>query len=455
MRTNQEQYDFLTKAPMKKVLLELSVPTMVSMLITSIYNLSDTFFVGQISTSASAAVGVVASLMTLMQAIGFTFGHGAGGNVSRKLGAKDSSAASRFTSTSFFASFATGVFIMVFGLLFLEPMLLFLGSTTTILGDASAYAFFILCGAPGLMASLVLNNVLRYEGKANFAMIGLVSGGVLNIILDPIFIFGCNLGIAGAGLATATSQLVSCAILYSMFLRGKTISKISIRHITHKPKEFQQIITTGLPSLARQGLGTVATISLNFAAAAYGDAAIAAMSIVTRVFMFIFSLTIGVGQGLQPIAGFNYGAKKYGRVREVCLLMITVSTTLSAIAMVFAVIFAAPIIQVFRDDPAVIAMAVPAFRYQCIASLMIPTSTAANFLFQSIGKSKPATLLACCRQGICYFPLIFILPSFFGVVGIQLAQPLADLFTFILSASLLFPYLKKLKLAEEGKSVAV
>ncbi|MFI3169033.1 MAG: MATE family efflux transporter [Faecalibacterium sp.] len=452
MRTPQEQFEYLTTAPMKKLLFQLSVPTMMSMLITSIYNITDTFFVGQIGTSASGAVGIVASVMTIIQALGFTFGHGAGSNVSRQLGAQDSAAASRFCSTSFFAAVATGLLLTIGGLCFLEPLMLFLGSTETILPYACEYAFYILCAAPIMMGSIILNNILRYEGKANIAMIGLVGGGILNIALDPIFIFGLNMGVAGAGLATACSQLASLLILYSMFARGKTISKISPRSITRSGKEFANIVVTGLPSFGRQGLASVATILLNIAAAPYGDAAIAAMSIVTRIFLFLFSMTLGVGQGLQPIAGFNYGAKKYGRVREVCLLMITVSTALSAIVMVFFIGFSTPLISLFRDDPDVIAIAVPAFRYQCLASLILPTSTATSFLFQSIGKSKSATLLACCRQGIFYWPLIFLLPNLFGITGIQLTQPLSDLCTFVLSCCFLLPFLRHLKNLADGQT---
>lgn len=445
MRTPAQQIEYLTTAPMKKLLFQLSVPTMMSMLITSIYNITDTFFVGQIGTSASGAVGIVASVMTIIQALAFTFGHGAGSNVSRQLGANDTHAASRFSSTSFFAALATGTLLMVGGLCFLSPLMLLLGSTETILPYACDYAFYIFCAAPIMMGSIVLNNILRYEGKASFAMIGLVSGGLLNIALDPFFIFVLGMGVGGAGLATACSQFISLLILYSMFVRGKTVSKISLRNITRSPAEFKNIIVTGLPSLARQGLGSIATICLNLAAAPFGDAAIAAMSIVSRVFLFLFSMTLGVGQGLQPIAGFNYGAKKYARVREVCLLMIGVSTALSAIVMVGFIAFATPIITLFRDDAAVIAIAVPAFRYQCLTALILPTSTAASFLFQSVGKAKPATFLACCRQGICYLPLIFILPNTFGIVGIQLTQPLADLITFVFSASLLLPFLNELK----------
>ncbi len=452
MRTSQQQTEYLTTAPMKSLLFRLAVPTMISMLITSIYNITDTFFVGQLGTSASGAVGIVASVMTLIQALGFTFGHGAGSNVSRQLGAQNSAAASRFCSTSFFAAVTTGLLLMLGGLCFLEPLMLFLGSTDTILPYACDYAFYIFCAAPVMMGSIILNNILRYEGKAHIAMIGLVSGGVLNIALDPLLIFVLDMGVAGAGLATACSQLISLLILYSMFARGKTVSKISVRNITRSPKEFGNIVVTGLPSFGRQGLGSVATVCLNIAAAPYGDAAIAAMSIVTRIFLFLFSMTLGVGQALQPIAGFNYGAKKYGRVREVCLLMIATSTALSAIVMVLFIAFATPLITLFRDDAAVIAIAVPAFRYQCLASLILPTSTGASFLFQSVGKSKPATFLACCRQGICYMPLIFLLPQFLGITGIQLAQPLADLFTFCFACSLLIPFLRQLKEMEAAQS---
>lgn len=310
-----EQFRKMTETPIPKLILSLAAPTILSMLITSIYNLADTFFVGQISTSASGAVGIVSSLMAILQALGFMLGHGSGSIISRSLGSQNTDAATRFASTSFFTALVFGGIITAAGLLTLPDFMMLLGSTETILPHACAYARYILLAAPIMMSSLVMNNILRYEGKASFAMIGLVTGGLLNIALDPLFIFGLGMGTAGAGLATALSQTISFCILLSMFLRGKTVSQFRITAVTHSPAEFGTILMTGMPSFGRQGLNSIGGMLLNIAARGYGDAAVAGMSIVSRIFMFIISVAIGTGQGFQPVAGFNYGAKKYHRVR--------------------------------------------------------------------------------------------------------------------------------------------
>lgn len=254
-------------------------------------------------------MGIVSSLMAIIQALGFMLGHGSGSIISRSLGSQNTDAATRFASTSFFTALVFGGIITAAGLLTLPDFMMLLGSTETILPHACAYARYILLAAPIMMSSLVMNNILRYEGKASFAMIGLVTGGLLNIALDPLFIFGLGMGTAGAGLATALSQTISFCILLSMFLRGKTVSQFRITAVTRSPAEFGTILMTGMPSFGRQGLNSIGGMLLNIAARGYGDAAVAGMSIVSRIFMFIISVAIGTGQGFQPVAGFNYGAK--------------------------------------------------------------------------------------------------------------------------------------------------
>lgn len=320
-----QQFRKMTETPIPKLILSLAAPTILSMLITSIYNLADTFFVGQISTSASGAVGVVSSLMAIIQALGFMLGHGAGSIISRSLGSQNTKAATRFASTSFFTALTFGLILDVVGLTTLPHFMMLLGSTETILPHACAYARPILIAAPLMMSSLVMNNILRYEGKASFAMIGLVTGGVLNMVLDPVFIFGFGLGTAGAGIATALSQSISFCILLSMFLRGKTVSQFQLSAVTRSPAEFGTILMTGLPSFGRQGLNSIGGMLLNIAARSYGDAAVAGMSIVSRIFMFIISVAIGTGQGFQPVAGFNYGARKYRRVEKACVFTMCAS----------------------------------------------------------------------------------------------------------------------------------
>ena len=447
-----QQFRKMTETPIPKLILSLAAPTILSMLITSIYNLADTFFVGQISTSASGAVGVVSSLMAIIQALGFMLGHGAGSIISRSLGSQNTKAAARFASTSFFTALTFGLILAAVGLTTLPHFMMLLGSTETILPHACAYARPILIAAPLMMSSLVMNNILRYEGKASFAMIGLVTGGVLNMVLDPVFIFGFGLGTAGAGIATALSQSISFCILLSMFLRGKTVSQFQLSAVTRSPAEFGTILMTGLPSFGRQGLNSIGGMLLNIAARSYGDAAVAGMSIVSRIFMFIISVAIGTGQGFQPVAGFNYGARKYRRVEKACVFTMCASFCFLSVIIAACWFNAEALIKLFRNDPEVTAIALPAFRYQCFACFLQPVIVAGNMLFQSIGKSGRATFLACCRQGVFFIPLILTLPRMLGLLGIEICQPIADVLTFVVTVPFLFPFLHQLVKMEEAET---
>ena len=446
-----EQFRKMTETPIPKLILSLAAPTILSMLITSIYNLADTFFVGQISTSASGAVGIVSSLMAILQALGFMLGHGSGSIISRSLGSQNTDAATRFASTSFFTALVFGGIITAAGLLTLPDFMMLLGSTETILPHACAYARYILLAAPIMMSSLVMNNILRYEGKASFAMIGLVTGGLLNIALDPLFIFGLGMGTAGAGLATALSQTISFCILLSMFLRGKTVSQFRITAVTHSPAEFGTILMTGMPSFGRQGLNSIGGMLLNIAARGYGDAAVAGMSIVSRIFMFIISVAIGVGQGLQPVAAFNYGARKFRRVRQAAIFTMGAAFCMLVVLVALCWVDSDALIRLFRDDPDVTAVALPAFHYQCLAILLQPVIVVANMTFQSVGKAGRATFLACCRQGVFFIPLILILPRTLGLVGVEACQPIADVFTFIVSLPFLLAFLNQLSRMDDAE----
>ena len=438
------QFRRMTETPIPQLVLSLAAPTILSMLITSIYNLADTFFVGQISTSASGAVGVVSSLMAIIQALGFMLGHGAGTIISRSLGSRDTTAATRFASTSFFTALVFGVVLAVAGLGTLPHFMMLLGSTETILPHACAYARPILIAAPLMISSLVMNNILRYEGKASFAMIGLVTGGVLNIALDPLFMFVFGLGTAGAGIATALSQSISFCILLSMFLRGKTVSQFRLHSVTREAREFGMILIGGAPSFGRQGLNSIGGMLLNLAARGYGDAAVAGMSIVSRIFMFIISVAIGVGQGLQPVASFNYGARKYRRVRQAAIFTIEAAFCMLVVLVGLCWVNGDALIRLFRDDPAVTAVALPAFHYQCLAMLLHPIIVVANMTFQSVGASGRATFLACCRQGVFFIPLILILPRTHGLFGVEICQPIADVLTFLVSLPFLIAFLQQL-----------
>lgn len=437
MTDRKEHYRMMTETPVEKLIIRLSVPTIISMLVSSIYNMADTYFVSQLGTSASAAVGIVFSLMAIMQAVGFTVGMGAGILSARYLGAGKNDEANRTASSAFFLVIVLSLAITVLGLLNLRSLMRFLGSTETILPYAEAYGRYILLAAPVICSSFVMNNLLRNEGKAAFAMIGITTGGILNIALDPIFIFGLGLGTAGAAIATALSQSVSFLILLSMFVFRRSNLELGIRFISKKASTYLSILKTGLPSLSRQGLASIATMLLNVQAAVYGDYAVAAMSISGRITFFMFAALLGFGQGFQPVAGFNYGAGRFSRVRRATLFTAITGTAIISVLSLFCFVFARPLVSAFRkEDLDVIAAGSTALRYQSIALILCGLCVATNMSYQATGHIAGATYLALCRQGIYFIPLIVILPYFFGLKGVQLAQPLSDVLTF--STSLFF-----------------
>lgn len=447
---DEKQYIKMTQTPISKLVSKLAVPTTISMLVTSIYNLADTFFVSQLSTSASGAVGIVFSLMTIIQAVGFALGMGSGSLLARRLGEKNKKAADIYASTAFFAALAIGSIIMIIGKLFTEQLMTLLGATDTILEYALAYGNYILWAAPVMCASFVLNNILRSEGKAALSMIGLCAGGILNIILDPIFIFVLKMETAGAALATLISQCVSFVILLVMFLFKKSNINLSIKNVSLKPKTYGEIIFTGLPSLSRQGLASVATVLLNTAANPYGDAAIAAMSIATKVAMLVACICIGIGQGFMPVAGYNYGARMFDRVKKAFKFTIATDTIIMSALAIIIFILAPTIMKVFRaEDTKVIEIGTAAMRAQCIAMPLMATTIVVNSLLQSVGKSVRATILSCCRQGLFFIPLILILPRFLGLAGIEYSQAISDVLTFIVSVPFAIWFFRTLKKEEQ------
>ncbi len=431
MKQYNSQYEKMTEAPIGELVARLAVPTTISMMVTSIYNLVDTYFVGKLGNSASGAVGVVFSFMAVLQAFGFMFGQGAGSNISRKLGQKDSESASCFATTSFFLAFGLGIIFAILGYAFLEPLVNFLGSTETILPYACDYLRFLLWASPFVMCSFVLNNILRFEGKASLSMVGLLTGAIINIVADPIFIFVLDMGIAGAALATALSQTVSFFILLSMFIRGKTESKIAPKNFTHRLADVGNIIATGFPSLVRQGMGSAATIVLNHQAKVYGDAAVAAMSIVSRITMMIFSAGLGVGQGFQPVCGFNYGAKKYGRVKKAFFFTLKVSIIMMGTCAIIGLLLSNNLIGLFRDDEQVIEIGTMALRFQCCSLIIVPVQVLTNMLLQSTGKNLSASITSMLRSGLYFIPVLLILSYALGLLGIQMAQMVADIMSVL------------------------
>lgn len=439
------QFQKMTQTPIPKLVLELGIPTTISMLVTSIYNMADTFFIGKYGTSASGAVGVVFGLMAVIQAFGFMFGQGAGSIASRALGAKDPERASRYASTGFFAAVTAGFLITVLGLIFLNPFMRLLGSTETILPYAKQYGIFILLAAPFMCSSCVLNNVLRFEGRAAFAMVGLASGGLINIFGDWLLMSRFHLGATGAGISTAVSQCISFGILLSMFLRGKTSGKLALKNVSKDPGDLFLICKTGFPSLVRQGLTSVSTMILNDQAGNYGDAAVAAMSIVNRICFFTFATALGIGQGFQPVCAFNYGAKKYERVRKSFYFTLFVGEAFLGILAIIGLGFTEELVGLFRDDADVIRIGATALAAQFIGQLFQPLSVCTNMMFQSTGKAGIASLLSMLRSGLFFIPVLLILSSLFGLIGLQLSQMIADILTTIVALPFALWFLKKMK----------
>ncbi len=442
------QFEKMTQTPIPKLVIQLGIPTTISMLVTSVYNMADTFFVGKDGTSASGAIGVVFGLMAIIQAFGFMFGQGAGSVSSRALGSKDVEKASRYSSTGFFAALSTGVLIMILGLIFITPLMRLLGSTDTILPYARTYAVYILLAAPFMCASCVLNNVLRFEGQALFAMVGLASGGLLNIFGDWLLMSRLHMGVTGAGISTAVSQTISFLILLTMFLRGKTSARLSIHNISRDFRDLLLICRTGFPSLVRQGLTSISTMLLNDCAGNYGDAAVAAMSIVNRICFFTFATALGIGQGFQPVCAFNYGAGKYGRVKKAFFFTFAVGEVFLGAVALIGMQFTGPLIAVFQDDPAVIEIGVVALAAQFAGQLFQPLAVGAHMMFQSVGKTGIATLLSMLRSGLFFLPVLLILSALFGLAGVQYAQAIADVLTSVVALPFVIHFLRELKKKE-------
>lgn len=446
-----KQYIKMTETPVQKLVAALAVPTVISMLVTNIYNLVDTAFVGTLGNSASGAVGVVFGYMSILQAVGFMCGQGAGSIMSRSLGTKDVDRATRYTSTGFFMSMLLGAIIGLISYIFVEPLVYMLGSTDTIAPYAVTYITWIILAAPFQTASLTMNNLLRYEGRAKLGMVGLMTGAILNIAGDAILMFGFNLGITGAAASTAISQIISFIILLSMFLSGKTQTRIRISSVDFHPKTAGNIAATGFPSMLRQALNSVATIFLNSGAAVYGDAAVAAMSVVSRINFFVMSLAIGIGQGFQPVSSFNYGAGKFERVKKAFWFTFALSEIILVVVAIPVIIFAEPIICIFRDDVLVVEYALRALRLHCLALILVPITMVTEMGFQSTGQRMWATVSSALRSGIIFIPMVLILPRIRGMAGVQEAQPLSTLVAFFICLFLSAQFLRQVDKAREAR----
>lgn len=439
-----DKYTFLTQAPVHRVIGAMAIPTIISMLLTSMYNLVDTFFVGKINTQSTAAVGIVFSVMFFIQAFSFFFGNGSGNYISRQLGAQNTKDAEVMASTGLFYTLVFSLIVMLLGWFFLEPISILLGSTPTILPYTRQYLGISLLGTPFIMGTFCINNQMRFQGFTKYSVYGAISGSIINCLLDPVFIFGFSMGVSGAAVASVIGQICGFVIMLIMS------QKEGVIHYTHRRISFEgrfvkEIIAGGTPSISRQGLASVSTIALNSVAGNYGDAAIAAMSIVTRISMFIFSVIVGLGQGFQPMCGFCYGAKLYDRVKEGFWFSTKIGTLFLLFWSVVLIIFSGEVVSLFRDDPEVIAIGIPALRYQMIIFPACSFMLMANMMMQTCRKTIRANILAASRQGLFFIPLIFVLPYFYGLFGVEICQAVSDIISLIVTIPIVWSAFKEMK----------
>ncbi len=447
----RKQFVKMTQTPVPKLIISLGIPTILNMLVTSLYNLADTYFVSGLGTRATGAVNVVLSLMSIIQAIGFTFGMGAGAIVSKLLGERKQKEADEVASSSFFISGAVGLLILGFGLLFLTPLLWLLGATAeadgglTTLDYARQYSRFILISAPFMCMSFVMNNLLRAQGKALLSMVGLVTGAVINVALDPLFIYAFGWGMTGAALATCISQLISFGLLLYMFLSKRTIARLKVTSISKKFAVYGDVILTGFPSFCRQILASLCTVLLNWAVKPY-DGGLAALGVVQKVFMFAFSISLGLGQGYQPMLGYNYSAKRYDRVKSGYLFTLAVATGLMTVFAITCAIFAPNIIRAFlKDNENAVDIGVTALRLQCVCMPLLGFNFMAAVTYQVVGNKAIAALLSVSRQGLFYIPAVLILPRVLKLFGVQCSQSVSDFCSFLFSIPFMIAFFKSLK----------
>ncbi len=434
MIKSELQHKKMTETPVTRLLVTLSLPTVANMLLASVYNMTDTYFVTSLGDSAIGGVGVVFAIQSIIQSVGFGVSMGAGSIVSRKLGEKENDSANRYASSAILMGLVLGFFIAIICLSALNPILRLIGATETILPYARDYATVILIAAPLMCTSYVTGPLLRAEGRATYSMLVGISGGLINMALDPIFILVFNLGVKGAAIATALSQVISFSLAIGFYALGKGVIKLSVRYISRDIKDYFIIIKTGAPTVFRQGLGSVATTLLNGRAKLYGDAAVAAISIANKVYMLIRSVVLGVGQGFQPIAGYNYGAKKYARVKKAFAVATVLGSVVAIFGGVLCLLVPNNIISLLgAENPEVIKIGAKMLRISGVALAFLGFSSYVNMMYQSLGFVKGATFLASCRQGIYFIPLILILPIFWGLDGVIACQAIADILTFLTS----------------------
>ena len=453
---SEARYRRMTETPVPRLVLSLAVPTIISMCISAIYNIVDSWFVGHISTAATAGVGVAFAYQSLIQATGFFFGHGSGNYMSRALGARDTEGAGKMAATGFLSAFLMGLLFMVLGLCFMTPLSRLLGATPDVVPYSNAYLKWILIATPFLVSQMTLNNQLRLQGNAMLAMIGIAAGAVLNIFFDWLLIDYMDMGVSGASMATLISQFISwCLLLWATTFEGNV--HIRLRNFAPTLERFREIGAGGLPSLMRQSLSSISAICMNWAAAIYAfdgqeASTIAAFTVVARVMQTAMAVILGVGQGFQPVCGFNWGAKRYGRVRESYLFTIGMCVVILLVTSSLGWIFAPQIISFFRDeDPELIRIGTTVLRWQCVAFPLVGLTTPTNMLLQNIRRTGKATLLAMSRHGFAFYPTLFILPAIWGLQGLEATMATADVLTFALALPFSIGMIRELSAREKGE----
>ena len=441
MTEAEKHYKKMTETPLARLIISLGIPTTISMLVTSIYNMADTYFVGGLGESAQGATGILFTLQAIIQAISFMLGQGSGTMVAKALADRNEQEASSYASSAYYAALVAGTILAVVCGIFIEPLLYALGSTETILPYAVQYGACVLASCPFVMMSFVLNNILRFEGKAYYSMFGLVTGGLLNIFGDWLLVIVLDFGVLGAGIATAVSQVISFSLLL-YFHKKKAQSNIRVRNISRKVKTYFTVCKVGFPSLIRQGLSSISNGLLNNLTRPFGDAAIAAMSVVGRFSMFVMCVGLGIGQGYQPVAAFNFQAKKYSRVKRGMLITMGVGAAFILCLATPGFIFADKIMYLFQKSESVIEVGTVALRAACIGTSFLALSVPVNMLYQSARKTGVASFLSLLRSGLTFIPVLILTTRLWGLFGIQISQPVADILTGLASIPFMIHFLR-------------
>lgn len=453
-----QREDLMLRGSLPQVITKMAVPSIISFLITSIYNLADTFFVSGLGESATAAVSVNASLDQIIMMAGSMLAVGAASYIARLLGAKDGDRASQVLSTAFFTAMLFGAAVTVLGTVFMGPMVRLLGATSTCEQYAIDYATYVLLVAPFMAANFVMNQCLRAEGSAMRSMLGMGFGGILNCFLDPLFIFTLDMGVAGASLATAISKLVSFSILIFPYLTHRSLLRLSVRRVRFARDIVVQVTTVGSSSMFRSGLAVVSAVVLNNIAGSISDAVLAGIGVSNKVMMFPFGIILGFGTGFQPVAGFNWGAKRYDRVKESYHFAAWSAVIGAAVMGIVLALLAQPLIGVFAkpgEGQAMREVGALCIRLQCLALPVHGWVAVVNMLCAGLGNARGALLLSTARQGTCFLPIVVPMCRFWGANGAAAVQAVADVLTLLLAVPLIRRVKGQIQAAADAQAAEV